>query len=344
MIILFYGYDIPCKIYNHKFNILSDKYFVDLNLCGYGYVALTNQQYRITTCKCRNNHLKEINCDETANVVSNGVCDNYLLMYTIEKELLLYVIDFSDKVVLKTDMIKSNIIQIRYGNGYGLFLSELGNVFGYGSNEEYQLTNQFTREVSIDNLTKINGLNNIKIICCGNRTSFSLDKNGILYSFGSNIAGLLGINKNCSEIKNDGNINQVIGYNFKIIHSVYLHIGSLSHNNNVYFWGYNKYGHCGTNNFMSQSKPYKINIPNINNDIIIDIKCGSFHSIIKTYNNTYYSFGYNAEKELLLNTNEKRIKIATKIDNEYIKNKTNNNNDIIDIIPGNNTSYILQMM
>ena len=77
---------------------------------------------------------------------------------------------------------------------------------------------------------------------------------------------------------------------------------------------------------------------------IESIKLGLFHSIIKTNNNEFYSFGDNINNCLLLkDILSEALVLPTMIDKEYIMNRTQYRGNIMDIIPGYNTSYILQI-
>ena len=344
IIIEFYGYCVPCNMYRMDFKIFNDNPYINLYPNGTEYALLINDKYKMSIFQ--DDRMREdIICNNIINVVSRGVCANEFYVYTNDSNELLFCDPLlsSSFDMINIDMFKSNIIQIEYGKSHILFLSELGNVFGCGKNDHFQLTNESEINVNIDNIIQLNKIHNIKRICAGKNTSFILDKNNILYCFGSNEYGLLGINKS-NEYELTGNIIKIENYNVKTMDCVYCHAGLITNNNIVYFWGYNFHGQCGTNDCNERIKPTKINTNNIvnnKNEIISEINCGSFHSIIKT-NNNFYTFGDNTDDELLLDTCIKPVKIPTKIDKEYIKRKTGNNGDIIDLIPGDSVSFILQ--
>ena len=335
----FYGYLIPCKIYSSNFWSSIDKPFISLHPNGPGFVILRDIEYKISGYGINT----DIDYNIIGDVISNGVCVNESWIYSNNnKILMLFKPAFSKKLSINISMIKSHIIEIKSSWNHVLFLTEFGNVYGFGMNSHYQLSNQFKKNEDLTELTQIHGLTNIKHICAGHHTSFGLNKNGMVYSFGGNTMGELGINKTSDECMLDGNINKIIGYIVETMDCVYDHIGIKTNNNDVFFWGSNESGQCGTNDTNDKLKPTKITMTNIDNiDIISEINCGSFHSIIKT-NNNFYSFGDNSDDELILNTTQNEIKIPTKIDIEYVKRNTGNNGDIIDIIPGDSISYIMQ--
>ena len=106
-------------------------------------------------------------------------------------------------------------------------------------------------------------------------------------------------------------------------------------------FGNNDCHQCGIKKRFKIFLPNKLNI-NINDDKIIDIKCGFNHTIIKTITNKFYSFGSNKNNQLCLTNNNKRKVLPTLISNEFIKSNTKCDGNIIDIIPGFDNSYILQ--
>ena len=95
----------------------------------------------------------------------------------------------------------SNIIQIKSGEDFTLFLTEKGNVYSMGSGSEGQLGIEnilnYT-EKYCQNPTKI--LSSIKQISCGNRHSFAISYSGKIFCWGKNNKGQLGLNY-CEDMK-----------------------------------------------------------------------------------------------------------------------------------------------
>ena len=121
-----------------------------------------------------------------------------------------------------------------------------------------------------------------------------------------------------------------------------MHWGLIGISGNLYMYGNNEYFQCGfsmrnlsyINRINSKKKKAKI----------IDVKCGNTHTIIKTiFSNKYqyYSFGSNNYNQLLLNSNH-RCCLLSLISLEYVQLLTKSNKNIIDLIPGYDTTYILQ--
>ena len=100
------------------------------------------------------------------------------------------------KCIWKPKLIEFNfngsIKQIKCGCSHSLFLTENGNVFGCGLNDYCQLGLKFER---ITGITVIANKGNISSINCGSFSSYMVNNDDILISFGNNYFGELGINQ-----------------------------------------------------------------------------------------------------------------------------------------------------
>ena len=304
-----------------------------------------------------------IDTSKTA-LISRGIHNKHLIFYKLDGSLygiswnteynVLGLNSYKEKlhkfVLLcsKNELMKSRIISIQCGSWHTLCLTMNGNVFACGLNNKYQLSNQFDKNSSVQLCQIKNTLGNITQIGCGNTSSFMMNKNGIIHSFGSNGNGMLGINESYYVVTESGEFNKINGLKFKSFDVTYYHIGCITTDNEVYLWGWNYYGQCGYQDEFSKNalSPRKLifndNISSTH-DNITDIKCGQFHNFIKNDKNEYYSFGYNRGNCLLIENLQLSTKIysPTKIDKSYIMKMTKFNGDIIDIIPGSKVTYIL---
>ena len=114
------------------------------------------------------------------------------------------------------------------------------------------------------------------------------------YSFGSNVNfyGQLGIGHNDS-------INKPVKIEF--LEDVYFvecggnHIVCKTLNNNIFVWGYNYYGQLGIGDTKNQNKPLLC----LNwLDNIVDVKCGTNHTMVLTSNQEVFSCGNNEQGQL----------------------------------------------
>jgi alpha-tubulin suppressor-like RCC1 family protein len=71
----------------------------------------------------------------------------------------------------------------------------------------------------------------------------------------------------------------------------YSHTLLLTSSGEVYAWGSNYYGQIGNGCNEDQNTPIKVN--GFNNERIVMISCGGYHSMVVTESGRIYSWGYN---------------------------------------------------
>jgi len=216
----------------------------------------------------------------------------------------------------------SKLKEISCGAEHTLCLTNKRNVYACGNNKFKQIPFKYgTKNVNMECV--VNSRNIISIGCCYN-SSYLLYSTNAFKSFGDNTYGEL-----CDK-------NTLKGIKITKFNCGQNHIGCLTGDNILYMFGNNYDYQSGFDNIDVCFKGYKINISDI-----IDVKCGGFHTIIKTINNEYYAFGLNKNKQLLIDTNKDKL-LPTLIDINYLKKITNSSNMIIDLIPGYINTYIIQ--
>ena len=221
-----------------------------------------------------------------------------------------------------------------YQKGYTLCISDIGDVYSFGS---------LVEDDEGDNCLRLfPSVSNIQAISCGNNHTMFLDNVGNLFAFGNNEYGQLGIvgvvdclhpqkielpsiqQVSCGGnfticLSDDGCLYSFgtnyygqlgIGNNEKSYSSPQIikslenidfvecggdHVFCKTLNNDIYSWGNNRMGQLGIENTEDQNLPYKCeNWP----DNIVDIKCGAVHTLVLTENQEVYSCGFNYNGEL----------------------------------------------
>ena len=226
--------------------------------------------------------------------------------------------------------LKNKIINHIYaGWEHNLIITQKGKIFSFGHNQCFQcgymnLKGQESIKDPI-NVSKNNG--NIKAISasCGNDHSLILSNEHIVYSFGSNEDGILGINLNCDLTNQTNNnnsdkkklksykLNKIYfgEYTNKIIEisSGTVHNLALTYDGKIFSWGSSQGGQLGLslqelesypgfkNNFFIQS-PIPIQISKDSDVNIIKISCGEAHSLALSNDGKVYSWGFGSNGQL----------------------------------------------
>ena len=178
-----------------------------------------------------------------------------------------------------------------------LYLDFDGSVFSSGENYKGQLglDQDYTELEKISIPQKID-IPPCKQIACDGFFSMCLTEDNVLYSFGSNRNGQLGLDSN----KNNYNSPQLIPnlHNVEYIACGFCHTICKIYDNTYYGWGCNFNGQIGHDKYQTYNKP---TLCNNYPDNIIYIKCGHDHTLLLTLEGNIYSFGSNSYGQLGLN-------------------------------------------
>lgn len=201
------------------------------------------------------------------------------------------------------DYIKS----ISCGASYALALTNNGLVYGWGSNEFYQLgSTEFAYTsipVLIDQLP-----NNVAQISTGRYTSYALTTDHLLYGWGANNEGQLGSKDVIVTSGNNRSTPYLMNQNFplesdELIYAIYggYYYGIVMTNyHNLYGFGQNSSGQLGNGSQISTSYPLKIEYQNLLavQDEIVAISCGQEHVIATTKQGHIFAWGSNLQGQL----------------------------------------------
>ena len=201
-----------------------------------------------------------------------------------------------------------NIISVDLGWEHMICLDSDGIVYTTGSNQFGQLGIGRARG-SLDFVTEIETveISKIKQIACSGTSSFCVSEEGSLYVFGSNYEGRLAF---------DGDQNIYCPTKLDIVNDIEfiacgdIHTFCKTLNGDIYSWGGNESGQLGLGYTSAVEKPSKRNNYPEN---IVDIRCGSNHSLILTEELEVYICGSN-EKNLLGKSNVDNVPSFQKVD------------------------------
>ena len=114
-----------------------------------------------------------------------------------------------------------------------------------------------------------------------------------VYGFGSNHFGCCGLGHNTS-VDSPQSIPELCHKNIKLFFSGYSFVLALNCDNQLYGWGNNDWGQLGIGTVNDRNEYFKpIIIESLNNKDIVDISCGSLHSLVLTSSGTVFGWGCN---------------------------------------------------
>ena len=214
--------------------------------------------------------------------------------------------------------------QISCGYNFTMCLSESGEVYSFGNNENGQLGIGNNDDYNSPQL--ISSLKDVEFIECGGYHTFCKTLNNEIYCWGFNSYGQLGLgntdNQNtpilCSSLLNE---------DVRDIKCGYMHTLVLTSNGDVLSCGYNIDGQLGRKIDKDHSSSFT-KIEDLSE--ISRIECGDNHSLCIDINNQLYVFGSNKQGQLGLGDTDNR--------NKPIKHPSLSN--IIDISKGGFHTFV----
>ncbi|MDB0438048.1 hypothetical protein C4R89_00665 [Clostridioides difficile] len=185
-----------------------------------------------------------------------------------------------------SDISKYNIVQISAGTSYTLALTDTGNVYGAGRNENGSLGLGHSNLVAA--FTRL-PINDVKYICAGLTSSYIVKNDGTLWVTGYNNVGQLGLGHN-DTIQNftKVDINDVkeivCGDDTAFV---------IKTDNTVWGTGKNSSKQLGLGDNINRNIFTKINIDNVK-----QVSCGYSHTMFLKYDDTLWGIGTNTLGEL----------------------------------------------
>ena len=202
--------------------------------------------------------------------------------------------------------IKEKITDVKTGYYHSIALTEKGEVYTWGYNDNGQLGNG-TREDSLVPV-KVTGLENITKVNAYKYMTIALTQNGEVYAWGSGYGAkpvklnftrkIIDVSGNLvlAENRKAYNLDETKSYGKDLIKVVagYNHYLGLTSDGEVYAWGSNSYGQLGNGNNTSSSTAVKVVTPDGKSNMtnIVDISAGDSYSIITDKDGKVYTFGY----------------------------------------------------
>eukprot|EP01124_Arcella_intermedia_P021516 TRINITY_DN3014_c3_g1_i1.p1 TRINITY_DN3014_c3_g1~~TRINITY_DN3014_c3_g1_i1.p1 ORF type:complete len:415 (+),score=42.74 TRINITY_DN3014_c3_g1_i1:84-1328(+) len=207
----------------------------------------------------------------------------------------------------KIDSLRGNVTRVACGEVHSLALLSNGALFAWGNNSEGQLGLGDHKDRLVPTL--ISGLvRRIVQMDCGGNFSVALTMDGMVYSWGYNPFGELGIGNTLSY----NTPQKVVGIsNIIQVSCGCYHALALSKGGEIYGWGYNQMGELGIDSLGNQYLPVKIttSLP----AKVVQICCGRNHSMALLSDGSLYSWGNNTFGQLGMGQVE-YLSVPTRVD------------------------------
>ena len=185
-------------------------------------------------------------------------------------------------------------------------------LYAWGYND-YGQTGTGSDAAYINIPTKVNGITgNIKKIYTIDKSVFALTYEGLIYAWGDNTNGLLGLGLEDTKINTPQKIADINGFIKElVINKLKFSVFALTTDNSLYAWGDNLYGQLGIgNNNGIINTPVKVEgiTGNIKN-----IYTGVYSTFALTEDNSIYAWGQNQNGQLGLGLDNVTVNTPEKV-------------------------------
>ena len=184
------------------------------------------------------------------------------------------------------------------GYSHTVCLSDAGELYSFGRNDEGQLGLEYpvrctaSRSHSVLRPTLLPNLPKIKMVSCGAFFTICVDEEGIIWSFGYNNFGQLGIGKQIEESFNIPQKVQLLSP-VQTISCGHSHTIVITNDEDLWSFGFNDYAQLCLGNQVEQFEPQQTQFYNIKN-----ISAGQYHSFFQDYKGDIYGCGLNLYGQL----------------------------------------------
>lgn len=189
---------------------------------------------------------------------------------------------------------KGLVITAGYHNN--LVLSEKGEVYSWGWGAHGQLGLGDNKDRDIPCVIKELSDKKIVSLSCGDRHSFAISEDGVVYGWGSNEFGQLGCMRKGDSILKPILIEGLIGLKVLQISSGDRHSVAVTNTGAVYTWGCGSDGQCGHGNFESVERPKLVD--GLKGMYVTHVRCGHNFSMVVTKFHGIYTWGNNTYGQL----------------------------------------------
>ena len=210
------------------------------------------------------------------------------------------------------------VIALSLGSSHCGAITESGQLYMWGYNPLNDLIDDVTMQQNTPLLIPLSYFNDekISIISLGDSFSGIVTKSGKIYMWGDNFNGQVGDGSDIDQISSPVLIDPSYFNNEKIILLCLggRHSGAITESGKLYMWGSNTDGQLGLGDTQNRNIPSLVPPITFNNERIISLSLGYYHSGVVTETLKVYTCGYNIFGQLGLGDTKDRLKF------EIIKN------------------------
>ena len=189
-----------------------------------------------------------------------------------------------------------HITNIDCCSNFTICLDNEGSVFTFGSNEYGQLGVSNRKDLPRSYTPQKVELPPCKQVCCGDSFAICVSDSSEVYSFGFNPYGQLGYDLNMPIIPHTSTPKKIESLkDVDFVSCGSIHVICKTMDNQVYGWGNSSIGQLGFKEKDNITTPTKLE--NWMDDVV-DIKCGTSHTLVLTANQEVFSCGTNRYGQL----------------------------------------------
>uniref|UniRef100_T1IPE6 HECT domain-containing protein n=1 Tax=Strigamia maritima TaxID=126957 RepID=T1IPE6_STRMM len=193
------------------------------------------------------------------------------------------------------------VVQVACGANHSLALTDVGQLYAWGSNECGQL-GLGVKGKDEPNPSLIKSLEGVPLaqIACGSEHSIALSKSGAVFSWGKNTFGQLGLNDELNR-EYPTLLRTLRSHKIKYISCGEDHTATLTKEGGVFTFGAGMYGQLGHNSIANEILPRKV--IELMGSIVTQIACGRRHTLAYVASRgRIYSFGLGGSGQLGINS------------------------------------------
>ena len=197
--------------FEHTLMITNDLNLWSVGRNTFGQLFLESNEDQLLAKQTKFSNILKITTGGNHSIFQNNKGEIYVCGYNKNGELGLGHFNHQFDVCLLLNNENDpllDIIQFACGNNHSLFLDSKGNVFSCGYNA-YGSLGLDSDEIYYNKLMKIKTMKDIQSISCLGASSYLIDKNNSIWSFGNNAFGQLGLNDNTKFRKKPIKINSI---------------------------------------------------------------------------------------------------------------------------------------